>query len=78
MDIFKSSIKPSNYIEVLHQTEQPGSEGLVFTGSADGSVKAWRREGSGKATGHFLAQTLLEQECAVTVLHICFHVVKQR
>jgi hypothetical protein len=41
MDIFKSSIKPSNYVEVLHQTEQPGSDGLVFTGSADGSVKTW-------------------------------------
>jgi hypothetical protein len=26
--------------------------GLVFTGSADGSIKVWRREGSGKATQH--------------------------
>jgi hypothetical protein len=70
MDIFKSSIKPSNYVDAFHQIEQPGSNGPVFTGSADESIKAWQREGSGKAMRHSLAQTLLEQECAVTVLHL--------
>lgn len=125
MDIFKSSIKPSNYVEVrrrrtalwikhsdavsclsLSQDKAllysaswdrtlkvwrlsdskciesinvhddavnsvvASSDGLLFTGSADGTVKAWRREGSGKATRHSLAQTLLEQECAVTALAV--------
>jgi hypothetical protein len=126
MDIFKSSIKPSNYVEVRRRRTAlwikhsdavsclslsqdkvllysaswdrtlkvwrlsdskciesinvhddavnsvvASSDGLVFTGSADGSVKAWRREGSGKATRHSLVQTLLEQECAVTALAVC-------
>ncbi|XP_023533107.1 protein JINGUBANG-like [Cucurbita pepo subsp. pepo] len=44
--------------------------GLVFTGSADGSVKVWRRELQGKGTKHFFSQTLLKQECAVTALAV--------
>ncbi|KAI5665865.1 hypothetical protein M9H77_15718 [Catharanthus roseus] len=47
-----------------------GFDGLVFSGSADGSVKAWRRELQGKGTKHFFSQTLLKQECAVTALAI--------
>ncbi|XP_047323802.1 protein JINGUBANG-like [Impatiens glandulifera] len=42
--------------------------GLVFTGSADGTVKAWRREIQGKVTKHTLVDTLLKQETAVTSL----------
>ncbi|KAF5463887.1 hypothetical protein F2P56_014014 [Juglans regia] len=45
-----------------------GFDGLVFTGSADGSVKVWRREVQGKGTKHFFSQTLLKEECAVTAL----------
>lgn len=45
-----------------------GFDGLVFTGSADGTVKVWRRETQGKGTKHFFSQTLLKQECAVTAL----------
>ncbi|GMY28536.1 Coatomer beta subunit [Fagus crenata] len=125
MDIFKSSIKPSNYVEVRrHRTALwikhsdavsclslsedklflysaswdrtlkvwrisdskclesinvhddavnsvvASSDGLVYTGSADGTVKVWRREGSGKGAKHSLVQTLLEQECAVTALAV--------
>lgn len=47
-----------------------GFDGLVFTGSADGTVKIWRREVQGKGTKHFFSQTLLKQECAVTALVI--------
>ncbi|KAF7809779.1 protein JINGUBANG-like [Senna tora] len=47
-----------------------GFDGLVFTGSADGSVKVWRRELQGKGTKHFFSQVLLKQECAVTALAI--------
>lgn len=43
-------------------------EGLVFTGSAEGSVKVWKREGKGKNMKHKFIQTLLDQECAVTSL----------
>ncbi|XP_023525402.1 protein JINGUBANG-like [Cucurbita pepo subsp. pepo] len=45
-------------------------EGLVFTGSADGTVKVWQREAKGKATKHTLVESLLKQECAVTALAI--------
>ncbi|MED6120596.1 hypothetical protein PIB30_022255 [Stylosanthes scabra] len=45
-------------------------EELVFTGSADGTVKIWRREMQAKGTKHFFQQTLLKQECAVTALVI--------
>lgn len=47
-----------------------GFDGLVFTGSADGTVKVWRRELQGKGTEHFFSQTLLKQECAVTALAV--------
>ncbi|XP_024969742.1 protein JINGUBANG-like [Cynara cardunculus var. scolymus] len=45
-------------------------DGLVFTGSAEGSVKVWRREGWGKNMKHKYVQTLLDQECAVTALAV--------
>lgn len=45
-----------------------GANDLVFTGSADGSVKVWRREAHKKGTKHNFVQTLLSQECAVTSL----------
>ncbi|KAL0535925.1 hypothetical protein IC582_024855 [Cucumis melo] len=45
-------------------------DGLVYTGSADGSVKVWRRELQGKGTKHFFSQTLVKQECAVTALAV--------
>ncbi|XP_021274243.1 protein JINGUBANG [Herrania umbratica] len=47
-----------------------GFDGLVFTGSADGTVKVWRRELQGKGTKHFFSQTLLKQECAITALAV--------
>lgn len=47
-----------------------GSDGLVFTGSADGSIKVWKREIQGNWTKHFFCQTLLKQECAVTTLAV--------
>ncbi|KAA8528594.1 hypothetical protein F0562_035949 [Nyssa sinensis] len=47
-----------------------GVDGMVFTGSADGSVKVWKREIQGKLTRHSLEQTLLQQECAVTALAV--------
>lgn len=47
-----------------------GFDGLVFTGSADGSVKVWRREMQGKGTKHFFSQILLKQDCAVTALAV--------
>ncbi|KAE8735135.1 cytochrome P450 [Hibiscus syriacus] len=42
----------------------------VFTGSADGTVKVWKRERVKKGTKHTLSQTLLQQEIAVTALAI--------
>lgn len=124
-DLFKASIKPSNYVEVkrhrsslwikhsdaiscLSMSAEQGilyssswdrtfkvwrisdskclesvaahedavnsvvasSEGMVFTGSAEGTVKVWRREMQGKVTKHFFVQTLLKQECAVTALAV--------
>ncbi|KAK4426340.1 protein JINGUBANG [Sesamum alatum] len=48
-----------------------GFDGQVFTGSADGTVKVWRRQMEEKGmTKHVLSQTLLKQECAVTALAI--------
>ncbi|XP_008776382.1 protein JINGUBANG-like [Phoenix dactylifera] len=46
--------------------------GLVLTGSADGTVKAWRREGGKKAgvTRHVAEQTLVRLEVAVTALAV--------
>lgn len=43
--------------------------GMVFTGSADGTVKGWRREfAAGGRTEHFLVGVLLKQEHAVTAV----------
>ncbi|KAI8013075.1 Protein JINGUBANG [Camellia lanceoleosa] len=98
MDIFKCSIKPSNYVEVkrkrtalwikhcdaiscLSMNEEHGPRRRSqlrrlhrrwdgFTGSADGTVKVWRREMQGKVTKHTLLDTLLKQECAVTALAV--------
>ncbi|XP_030944738.1 protein JINGUBANG-like [Quercus lobata] len=47
-----------------------GFDSLVFTGSADGTVKMWKRELQGKGTKHFLVQVLLKQENAVTSLAV--------
>lgn len=47
-----------------------GFQGMVFTGSADGKVKAWRREVVGKHMEHVLVSLLLEQEAAVTSLAV--------
>ncbi|OIW20287.1 hypothetical protein TanjilG_08247 [Lupinus angustifolius] len=124
-DIFKSSMKPSNYVEVRkHRTALwikhsdavsclslsndkaylysaswdrtikvwrisdskclesipahndavnsvvCGLESLVFSGSADGTVKVWKREQRGNRTKHEAVQTLLKQECAVTALAV--------
>ncbi|KAL9244171.1 hypothetical protein vseg_017975 [Gypsophila vaccaria] len=124
-DIFKASIKPSNYVEVkrhrsslwikhsdaiscLSLCDEHGllysaswdrtfkvwrisdskclesvpahedavnsvvatSGGIVFTGSADGTVKVWQREMQGKGSKHSPVQTLLKQECAVTALAV--------
>ncbi|KAH1113455.1 hypothetical protein J1N35_006833 [Gossypium stocksii] len=47
-----------------------GCDGLVFTGSADGTVKVWRRDLEGKGTRHLLSQTLLKQDYAITALAV--------
>ncbi|CAF2032132.1 unnamed protein product [Brassica oleracea var. botrytis] len=47
-----------------------GFDDLVFTGSADGAVKVWKREMQGKGTKHELEQVLLKQENAVTALAV--------
>ncbi|KAK6254087.1 hypothetical protein QUC31_015807 [Theobroma cacao] len=47
-----------------------GFDSLVFTGSADGTVKVWKRELQGQGTQHFLVQLLLKQENAVTALAV--------
>lgn len=44
--------------------------GMVYTGSADGKVKAWKREQKGKTFKHTLVITLLTQESAVTALAV--------
>ncbi|CAF2281608.1 protein JINGUBANG-like [Brassica napus] len=124
-DIFKASLKPSNYVEVkknrtalwikhadavscLSLNEEQGllysaswdrtikvwrisdskclesipahddavnsvvstTEAIVFSGSADGTVKAWKREQQGKHTKHTLMQTLTKQETAITALAV--------
>ncbi|XP_010526139.1 PREDICTED: uncharacterized protein LOC104803785 [Tarenaya hassleriana] len=46
------------------------TDSIVFSGSADGTVKAWKREQHGKCTKHTLVQTLTKQESAVTALAI--------
>ncbi|KAL2495075.1 Transducin/WD40 repeat-like superfamily protein [Forsythia ovata] len=45
-------------------------DGLVFTGSADRTVKAWRRKLVGKNTKHVLVEMLLKQENAITSLAV--------
>lgn len=45
-------------------------DGLVFTASADGTVKAWRRELVGKSTQHVLVETMLKQDHAMTSLAV--------
>ncbi|KAE8707704.1 Extra-large G-protein 1 [Hibiscus syriacus] len=45
-----------------------GCDGLVFTGSADGSVKVWKRELEGSGTRHSLFRSLFKQDYAVTAL----------
>ncbi|CAJ2679142.1 unnamed protein product [Trifolium pratense] len=45
-------------------------ESYVFTGSADGTVKMWKREMDGKKTKHVLDRVLLKQENAVTALTV--------
>ncbi|XP_028765838.1 protein JINGUBANG [Neltuma alba] len=48
-----------------------GLYGFVFTGSADGTVKMWKREMVGKGkTNHLLDRILLRQENAVTALAV--------
>ncbi|OIV99454.1 hypothetical protein TanjilG_17264 [Lupinus angustifolius] len=44
--------------------------GYVLTGSADGTVKMWKREMKGKKTKHVLDRILLKQENAVTSLAV--------
>ncbi|XP_006342605.1 myosin heavy chain kinase B-like [Solanum tuberosum] len=46
------------------------ADGVVYTGSADGTVKIWQREFTPKTIRHVLVQTLLNQECAVTALAV--------
>ncbi|KAL6587632.1 hypothetical protein OROMI_000610 [Orobanche minor] len=45
-------------------------DGMVFTGSADGSVRVWKREIQGKGIKHFLSRILLQQESAVAALAV--------
>ncbi|KAL4379379.1 hypothetical protein GQ457_02G014630 [Hibiscus cannabinus] len=45
-----------------------GCEGLVFTGSADGSIKVWRRESEGRVIRHSLSRSLFKQDFAITAL----------
>ncbi|KAK7308548.1 hypothetical protein VNO77_42161 [Canavalia gladiata] len=47
-----------------------GFEGRVFSGSADGTVKMWRRGNEGKRMKHVLEGILLEQQSAVTALAV--------
>ncbi|XP_010526012.1 PREDICTED: uncharacterized protein LOC104803693 [Tarenaya hassleriana] len=46
------------------------TDAMVFSGSADGTVKAWKRDQQGKYTKHTLVQTLTKQESAVTALAV--------
>ncbi|XP_073123948.1 protein JINGUBANG-like [Henckelia pumila] len=69
-------ISDSKCLESVHAHDdavnsvEVGFCGLFFTGSADGTVKAWRRELVGKSTKHVLVETLLKQEHAVTSLAV--------
>ncbi|EOY14648.1 hypothetical protein SCA6_008426 [Theobroma cacao] len=69
-------ISDSKCLESIHAHDDAvnsvvsSKAGMVFTGSADGSVKVWQMELHRKGTKHTLSQTLLQQECAVTALAI--------
>ncbi|CAA0397466.1 unnamed protein product [Arabidopsis thaliana] len=69
-------IADSKCLESIHAHDDAinsvmsGFDDLVFTGSADGTVKVWKRELQGKGTKHTLAQVLLKQENAVTALAV--------
>ncbi|KAH6803099.1 Transducin/WD40 repeat-like superfamily protein [Perilla frutescens var. frutescens] len=69
-------ISDSKCLESIHAHDDAvnsivaACDGFVFTGSADGTVKVWRRQMQGKKTKHLLTQTLLNQECAVTALAV--------
>ncbi|PWA81015.1 coatomer alpha subunit [Artemisia annua] len=45
-----------------------GFDDFIFSGSADGVVKVWRREMPGKRTKHLFLSTLLKSDSAVTSL----------
>ncbi|GAA0148982.1 hypothetical protein LIER_08274 [Lithospermum erythrorhizon] len=45
-------------------------DGMVYSGSADGTINVWKRSSRGRAVRHELVQTLLKQECAVTALAV--------
>ncbi|KAI4388402.1 hypothetical protein MLD38_000732 [Melastoma candidum] len=45
-------------------------DGMMFSGSADGTVKLWKREHIVRTTKHALVETLLKQESAVTSLAV--------
>ncbi|ESQ53687.1 hypothetical protein EUTSA_v10026871mg [Eutrema salsugineum] len=69
-------ISDSKCLESIHAHDDAinsvmsGFDDLVFTGSADGTVKVWKREMQGKGTKHMLVQILLKQENAVTALAV--------
>ncbi|CAN8229456.1 unnamed protein product [Cochlearia groenlandica] len=69
-------ISDSKCLESIHAHDDAinsimsGFDDLVFTGSADGTVKVWKREMQGKGTKHVLGQVLLKQENAVTALAV--------
>ncbi|VVB10380.1 unnamed protein product [Arabis nemorensis] len=69
-------IADSKCLESIHAHDDAinsvmsGFDDLVFTGSADGTVKVWKRELQGKGTKHVLVQVLLKQENAVTALAV--------
>uniref|UniRef100_A0A7N0TPR9 Uncharacterized protein n=1 Tax=Kalanchoe fedtschenkoi TaxID=63787 RepID=A0A7N0TPR9_KALFE len=47
-----------------------GPDDAVYTGSADGSIKLWKRKLQAKVTSHEFVKALQTQECAVTALAI--------
>lgn len=69
-------IADSKCLESIHAHDDAvnavvcGEDGMVFSGSADGTVKVWRREPRGKGLKHTAVKTLLKQECAVTALAV--------
>ncbi|KAK7257904.1 hypothetical protein RIF29_32221 [Crotalaria pallida] len=69
-------VSDSKCVESIHAHDDAvnavvvGFGGYVFTGSADGTVKMWKREPKGKKTKHELDRVLLKQENAVTSLAV--------